>query len=161
MFKKLICPNIEKFGKCNVKGCPYCSPQPIQKEEEVKVKDCPICKGYSGSDCDLCGGVGYIPDKETTPSDTFIEGEIEIATNDILSIFDDDICGAKLGLVMPDSVKEDIKNILKSSLQSQRQSILEEIEKLERDWEDGDLGLSASAKFVLEDIKQVIKDNKD
>ncbi len=68
----------------------------------------------------------------------------------------------------PDEKIEEIKQFIKQALQEQRQSILEEIEKKIDDMgfvqpeQAGQFGLHASGyNQALEDIKEILKDNKE
>lgn len=142
-------------------------PQPIQKEEvkeEVnymqvgRMTECGHCHPEKFGEglkelervipnykCDcICH------DKTPTTSDTFIESKVKEWNN--------------LGFnnIGNKAVSDKMIEILKSSLQEQRQSILEEIEKIGEQiiQEERFSGTPNAINRLLEDIKQLLKDNK-
>lgn len=121
--------------------------EPIQKEDVKEV-------------CPECEGVGYII-KTPTTSDTFIEDKVKQFDNHFEAILT--YWGAA-------GIRKDLNQFLKSSLQEQRQSILEEIEKMKTDErkvyyfgkEPNCYGAETYQEkmlvnAVLEDIKQLLK----
>lgn len=181
-------------------------PQPIQKEEVKEV--CPECGGtgqvvigenrvshdmaidagepemegmhhsYVYGECLNCEGVGYII-KTPTTSDTFIEGIIKKFREQFVASDNRFLTGTET----VGKAEKFIRQSFKSSLQSQRQSILEEIEKkieelgIQADKADTQIQNEDFNEFfskedaekliydnliiikTLEDIKQLLKNN--
>jgi hypothetical protein len=140
------------FNRCNKCGQP-CEviTQPIQKEEEVECNfpiPCYMClhRKEAGGNCNKTKKTTekYTP----TPSDTFIEKEWEKELALLLQKITAEHDKWKYAMYL----YQPIKDFLKSSLQEQKQSILEEIEKLPK----VQYGVYGSGD-LLRDIKQLLK----